>query len=71
MEAIKVAEEREKYVKSVFNKYDTDGSNSIDMDELSCLLEDLGLLNQLKTPPKEFIKEMFLKYDTNYDGVLE
>jgi len=69
-EAIRIAEERERQVKGVFEKYDVDNSNSIDMEELLALLDDLGLVNKLKSEPKEFATTMFVKYDTNDDGVL-
>ena len=70
MEAIKVAEEREAYVRSIFDKYDMDKSNSIDSDELLILLDDLGLVSKLKSKPEEFASDMFEKYDANGDGVL-
>ena len=38
MEAIRIAEEREANVKSIFMKYDVDKSGTIDMDELLVLL---------------------------------
>merc|ERR1719335_485535 len=40
------------------------------MDELLVLLEDLGLLQKLKTDPTDLATEMFVKYDANSDGVL-
>ena len=70
VEAIRIAEEREKQVRDAFDKYDTDNSGNIDMEELLVLLEDLGLLQKLKTEKKEFAADMFVKYDTNDDGVL-
>ena len=39
---IALAKQREVEVKSVFEKYDVDGSNSIEMDELTALLETSG-----------------------------
>ena len=71
MEAIKIAEEREMTVMAAFNKYDADGSGTIDMSELLSLLEDLGLLNKLKTDRKKFAAEMFEKHDANDDNVLD
>ena len=70
MEAIRIAEEREASVRQIFNKYDVDKSDTIDMDELLVLLDDLGLLTKLKTEPQEFATDMFVKYDANGDGVL-
>ena len=70
LEAIRIAEEREASVKAIFSKYDLDKSESIDMDELLVLLDDLGLLTKLKTEPTDFAAEMFTKYDANSDGVL-
>ena len=69
-EAIKIAEEREKKVRHEFDKYDLDDSGTIDIDELMCLLDDLGLLTKLKTERVNFTTEMFEKYDSNEDGVL-
>ena len=70
IEALRMAEEREKYVMSVFNRFDLDGSGTIDMDELLVLLDELGMVSKLKSDPEEFIRDMFVKYDTNFDGVL-
>lgn len=71
MEAIRIAEEREKNVKTQFNRYDLDGNGSIDMSELLSLLDDLGLLDKLKSEKEKFASDMFIRYDTNDDGVLE
>ena len=70
IEALRMAEEREKYVMSVFNRFDLDSSGTIDMDELLVLLDELGMVSKLKSDPEEFIRDMFVKFDTNYDGVL-
>ena len=40
------------------------------MDELMSLLEDLGLLEGLKSSPVEFAAKMFNDYDTDGNGVL-
>ena len=40
------------------------------MDELMSLLEDLGLLANLKTSPVEFAARMFNEYDVDDNGVL-
>ena len=69
-EAIRIAEEREASVRTVFDKYDLDKSDSIDVEELLSLLEDLGLLKSLRTDKIEFATQMFVKYDANNDGVL-
>ena len=69
-EAIRVAEEREKTVRTCFDRYDTDDSGTIDMQELMALLDDLGILTKLKTERINFTTEMFIKYDANDDGVL-
>ena len=65
-----MAEEHEAHGKSVFNKFDLDQSGTIDMDELLVLLDDLGMLTKLKSDPQEFVQDMFVQYDTNFDGVL-
>ena len=69
-EEIATAKKREAEVLSVFSKYDVDGSKTIDMDELTELLDDLGLLAGLKTSTVEFAASMFSQYDVNGDGVL-
>ena len=40
------------------------------MDELTTLLEDLGLLQNLKSSPVDFTAAMFNEFDVNGDGVL-
>jgi Ca2+-binding EF-hand superfamily protein len=65
-----MAEEREEHMRATFKRFDLDNSGSIDMDELLVLLDDLGLLTRLRTDPEEFVRDMFVKYDANYDGVL-
>lgn len=65
-----MAEERERRVRRAFNKYDIDDSGTIDLDELMCLLDDLGLVSSLKTERLTFAAEMFEKFDVNEDGVL-
>jgi hypothetical protein len=67
---IALAKQREVEVRAVFQKYDVDGSETIEMDELTALLEDLGLLDKLKTSPVEFAAKMFNEYDKDDNGVL-
>ena len=67
---IAAAKAREAEVLEVFRKYDVDGSDSIDMDELTALLEDLGLLKDLKKPVVEFAAEMFTEFDKDSNGIL-
>ena len=55
---IAAAKAREVEVKAVFEQYDVDGSNSIEMDELTALLDDLGLLAGLKTDTIEFVAKI-------------
>jgi Ca2+-binding EF-hand superfamily protein len=64
---IALAKQREAEVRSVFEKYDVDGSCTIEMDELTALLEDLGLLQNLRTSVVEFAAEMFSRFDKNDD----
>ena len=47
------AKEREEGVRKVFVNYDHDKSDSIDMMELTCLLDDLGLYEKIKTDKDE------------------
>ena len=70
-EAIKLAEEREEKVNSYFQKFDFDGSKSIEEEELLSLLDELGLVNKLKTDGQQFATDMFLEFDENGDGKLE
>ena len=53
-----------------FDKYDSNKSGSIELDELTALLDDLGLIGKLKTDRVKFTTEMLTKYDKNDDGVL-
>ena len=64
------AKEREEAVRKVFVNYDHDKSDSIDMMELTCLLDDLGLYEKIKTDKTTFVAEMFAEFDKNGDGVL-
>ena len=67
---LKEAEAREEAVKAVFKKYDHDGSGTIDDAEITCVMEDLGLLKGLQSQVTSFVAEMFGRYDDNNDGVL-
>ena len=67
---LKEAEEREANVKKVFQQYDLDGGGSIDPGEITCVMEDLGLLNGLKTDVTSFVAAAFARYDENDDGAL-
>ena len=64
------AKEREEGVRKVFVNYDHDKSDSIDMMELTCLLDDLGLYEKIKTDKTTLVAEMFAEFDKNGDGVL-
>lgn len=67
---LKEAEEREAGVKKVFQQYDLDGGGTIDPAEITCVMEDLGLLKGLKTDVTTFVAAAFARYDNNDDGVL-
>ena len=69
-EALRIAETREREVRGFFDKYDLDGSGTIDMEEILAIMEEMGLLKNLKTDRITFCSEMFVKYDANDDGVL-
>ena len=43
---------------------------TIDMEEILAIMEEMGLLKNLKTDRITFCSEMFVKYDANDDGVL-
>jgi hypothetical protein len=68
--ALQLAEEREAEMRGAFNRFDIDNSGTMDMDELLVLLDELGLLEKLRSDMEEFVCDMFVKYDTNSDGVL-
>ena len=65
-----LAEAREREVRNFFDKFDVDGSGTIDMEEILAIMEEMGLLKNLKTDRITFCSEMFVKYDANDDGVL-
>ena len=67
---LKEAEDREAGVKKVFQQYDIDGGGSIDPAEITCVMEDLGLLSGLKTDVTSFVASAFARYDENDDGAL-
>ena len=69
-EALRIAEAREREVRNFFDKFDVDGSGTIDMEEILAIMEEMGLLKNLKTDRITFCSEMFVKYDANDDGVL-
>ena len=48
-EALRIAEAREREVRSFFDKFDVDGSGTIDMEEILAIMEEMGLLKNLKT----------------------
>ena len=68
--ALRTADEREARVKKVFHKFDIDQSGTIDMDELLIMLDDLGMLEPLQSEPTVFLRDMFVQFDVNRDGVL-
>ena len=68
--ALRIVEDREAQIRGVFDRFDLDHSGTIDMDELIVILDDLGMLHKLRSDPEEFVRDMFVKYDVNFDGVL-
>ena len=58
-------------MRTQFDKYDVDGNGTIDMAELTSLLQDLDMLSKLKTDKTDFVAEMFMEYDSDGNGVLE
>uniref|UniRef100_A0A7S2N9P3 EF-hand domain-containing protein n=1 Tax=Haptolina brevifila TaxID=156173 RepID=A0A7S2N9P3_9EUKA len=69
-EALRIAEARDRELREKFHRFDIDGSGTIEMEELLALMDDMGLLANLKCEPVDFAAEMFHKYDANQDGVL-
>lgn len=49
-----------------FNKYDRDGSGSLDLEEVGALFKDLG-----ETTPVKDLKELFNKMDTDKSGSID
>ena len=66
--ALASAEEREMKVRKKFDLYDADMSGDIDATEVTSLMDDLGLLRDLKSNVVEFVTTMFTKYDADDDG---
>lgn len=69
-EAIRIAEEREKKLREVFDRCDDNRSGSIDMEEILPVLDDLGLARRLKSDRIEFAARVFLSYDVDGSGEL-
>ena len=67
---MQMVEDREKHMKQTFASFDYGNTGTIDMDELIVMMDELGLLTKLRTDSEEFVRDMFVKYDTNFDGVL-
>ena len=67
---IALAKARDAEVMQVFRQYDVDGTDSIDMEELTALLDDLGLLADLQTSPVDFAVKMFTAFDADDNGIL-
>ncbi len=69
-EMIRVAEARQQRAAAAFKKYDTDASGEIDQIEVLCLLQDLGMLDHLKSAPADFLASGFAKYDADDSDTL-
>jgi len=69
-EAIRIAEEREKKLRTAFEKFDLDGSQTIDIEEVLPLLDDLGMIKKMRSDRIEFCTKKFVETDTNQDGTL-
>ena len=68
--ALATAEAREAKVRTKFDLYDADLSGDIDATEVTSLMDDLGLLRDLKSNVIEFVTTMFTKHDADDDGTL-
>lgn len=60
-EALRIAEERDARLRAAFDRFDLDGSQTIDMEELLPLMDDLGLVSDLKSDKIDFAAAMFEK----------
>ena len=68
--ALATAEARETKVRTKFDLYDADLSGDIDATEVTSLMDDLGLLRDLKSNVIEFVTTMFTKHDADDDGTV-
>lgn len=55
-----------KILRPFFNAYDADGNNSLQLDELRVLFEDLG-----ESLTKQEVLDVFSKFDINHDGSID
>jgi len=63
--------EHEKKVRRVFNKFDLDNSGKIDCDELLAVMDDLGLLANLKTDRVTFVAKELAEHDQDGNDMLD
>ncbi|KOO53319.1 calmodulin [Chrysochromulina tobinii] len=64
--------EQEQVARDAFQKYDVDGSNSLEKHELFHALLDLDLLPGMALGEKrEYLEEQFAAADTNGDGIVD
>ena len=69
IEQVRVIELGEDDLDAVWRRYDADRSDSIDRDELRCLLQDVSMLRAGHPHvPEEVLDEVFVSMDENHDG---
>jgi hypothetical protein len=68
LKALELAEKREREVKTSFERHDVDGNGMIELVEVLPLLDQLGMVQQLKSPKVDFLSNMFLQYGMSKDS---
>jgi Ca2+-binding EF-hand superfamily protein len=72
MDLVEQAEAREAEARTCFLRHDSDGSNTIDANELTSALATLGLKNDSSDEDFRALVAATLKHhDANHDGVLQ
>jgi len=67
---LRIAEKREERLRAFFDLHDADKSNTMDDGEILAVMEDMGMLQKLRSERVQFMCEMFLMCDANSDGVI-
>ena len=69
---LRIAREHEAMTAAAFKRYDADASGTIDESEVMCLLQDLGMLQELSLHRAgEIVARAFAEHDADSNGVLD